>query len=39
MGDGGGGEGRVCCVGDTEAGCVFCFFGRVGEGVRVLGGW
>lgn len=27
----------MCCVGDSEAGCIFCFFGRVGEGLCVLG--
>ena len=28
------------CVGDAEAGCVFCFFGRVGEVVVwALRGW
>ena len=31
MGSGGWGKRRVGCVGDAEAGCVFCYFGRVGE--------
>lgn len=36
MWGGGGGEGRVCRVGDPEAGCVFCFFACVGEVIWVL---
>ena len=37
MGCGGWREGRVRCVRDATAGCVFCFFGCVGERFGVLG--